>query len=168
MTDSHSSIADLYLHHHTWLKGWLRSRLECSQLAADLAQDTFVRVLARKRQRDLPGMREPRAYLRVIAQGLMVDHFRRKSLEQAYLEALSRQPEAVALSSLEREMLLETLDQVDAILDRQPARAREAFLMAQLDGCCYAEIAERFGVSTRTIKRDMKTTFAQLLAVMVD
>ena len=35
----------LYSDHHPWLLGWLRSRLGCSQQAADFAQDTFVRIL---------------------------------------------------------------------------------------------------------------------------
>ena len=35
----------LYAEHHRWLLGWLRQRLGCLHDAADLAQDTFIRVL---------------------------------------------------------------------------------------------------------------------------
>ena len=41
----HSAVKDLYCDHHGWLKGWLRQRLGNSCDAADLAQDTFVRVI---------------------------------------------------------------------------------------------------------------------------
>lgn len=40
-------IALLYSDHHGWLVGWLRRRLGNPCDAADLDQDTFVRVLGR-------------------------------------------------------------------------------------------------------------------------
>ncbi|SDI93890.1 Sigma-70, region 4 [Pseudomonas delhiensis] len=42
---THSQVGELYAGHHHWLLGWLYRRLECHQQAADLAQDTFVRLL---------------------------------------------------------------------------------------------------------------------------
>ena len=36
----------LYNDHHHWLTGWLRRKLGCPESAADLAQDTFIRVLS--------------------------------------------------------------------------------------------------------------------------
>ncbi|WP_066737312.1 sigma factor [Cupriavidus sp. D384] len=40
-----STIESLYCDHHSWLKGWLHRRLGSAEQAADLAQDTFVRLL---------------------------------------------------------------------------------------------------------------------------
>lgn len=42
---SHAQVDALYRQHHGWLRGWLRQRLNNSADAADLAQDTFIRVL---------------------------------------------------------------------------------------------------------------------------
>ena len=44
------SIARLYSDHHGWLVRWLRARLGCSHQAADMAQDTFVRLLLSERK----------------------------------------------------------------------------------------------------------------------
>jgi hypothetical protein len=38
-------FADVYAQHHAWLKSWPRKKFEDSDTAAELAQDTFVRVL---------------------------------------------------------------------------------------------------------------------------
>ena len=73
----------LYRDHHNWLQGWLRRRLGNGCDAADLAQDTFVRLL---RAGNAASIREPRDYLATVARGLMVDFLRRRSLEQAYLD----------------------------------------------------------------------------------
>ena len=79
-----TEVALLYQSHHAWLSSWLRSRVGCHEHAADLAQDTFVRVL---RARQASPLKEPRAYLSAIARGLMIDQFRRRALERAYQEA---------------------------------------------------------------------------------
>ena len=42
-----TDIAALYHAQHRWLLSWLRRRLNCSQSAADLMQDTFLRLLAK-------------------------------------------------------------------------------------------------------------------------
>src|SRR3546814_4546759 len=54
----------LYRDHRGWLDGWLRRKLGNACDAADLVQDTFVRVL--RHRAELAMVREPRAYLTTI------------------------------------------------------------------------------------------------------
>ncbi|XAH21844.1 sigma-70 family RNA polymerase sigma factor [Xylophilus sp. GW821-FHT01B05] len=166
-TASTSLVSDpqtLYSHHHGWLRAWLQRRLGCSHQAADLAQDTFLRVLLRPQA--LTGLREPRAYLTTIAKGLVTDHWRRQALERAYLETLANLPEPLAPSPEERLALLEALHAIDTMLDGLAHKAREAFLLSQLEGLTYAEIAERLVVSERTVKRYMAQGFEACLMAM--
>ncbi len=81
-TPQHREAASLYAAHHGWLQGWLRRRLGNGADAADLAQDTFVRILG---VRDLAGVQEPRAYLTTVAKGVLVNWYKRQALERAYL-----------------------------------------------------------------------------------
>lgn len=85
----------LYSEHHGWLQNWLRGKLGCAADAADLAQDTFLRILLKRELREI-GM--PRAFLRTIARGLVIDHWRREELQRAYLESIAHLPEAQAPS----------------------------------------------------------------------
>lgn len=144
------TVHTLYADHHQWLCGWLRKRLGCVDHAADMAQDTFIRVLT---QRKAPELREPRAYLSTIARSLMIDMFRRRTLEQAYLETLASQPEALSLSPETRLLIIETLLEIDQILDGLGPRTRQIFLMAQLDGLSYVEIGRQLQVSVNTVKK---------------
>ena len=52
-----------------WLKNWLRRRLNCSQSAADLAQDTFMRLLAKEQ---VPELHAPRTFLAKVAQSVLM------------------------------------------------------------------------------------------------
>lgn len=147
---SRESVHTLYSHHHGWLNTWLRSKLGNAADAADLAQDTFVRLLQR---RELLELNAPRAFLRTIARGLVIDHWRREELQRAYLEALAHLPEAEVPSLETRELLLELLERIAHMLDGLKPKVRRAFLLAQCEGLSHKDIAEQMGVSLRSVER---------------
>ncbi|HDS1737301.1 MULTISPECIES: sigma-70 family RNA polymerase sigma factor [Pseudomonas] len=147
-------VHTLYQQNHRWLLGWLRPRVDCRELAADLVQDVFIRVLSAKdAQAQLQAVREPKGYLATIARRLMIDHFRRARLERAWLQALAEQPEAVAISEETRAILLESLCELDAMLAGLGPNVRRAFLLSQLDGMTYKAIAEQLQVSVVSVTR---------------
>lgn len=148
-------VHTLYHDHYSWLQGWLRRKLLCPHDAADLAQDTFVRVL--KRPHSLENVHEPRAWLTTIAHGLAVDHLRRQRLERAYREAIAQLPEAVVPCAKTQLLLLEALARIDALLDGLNPRARAAFLLSRLEGLTYPQIAEHLGVSLSSVEKYMAT-----------
>ncbi|SDR94223.1 RNA polymerase sigma-70 factor, ECF subfamily [Halopseudomonas sabulinigri] len=166
MTSSDSArqqCGALYIEHHRWLVGWLRYKLGCLHDAADLAQDTFVRVLSSRELQTEEPLQEPRAFLVTVAGRLVSNHFRRRSLEQAWLETLAALPPQQVPSPEVQTSLLQSLHEVDAMLDGLAPRVRQAFLLAQLEGCTYAQIAERLGISVRTVKRYMAEAYEQCI-----
>lgn len=151
-------VRTLYCDHHGWLLGWLRRKLGDAHEAADLSHDTFVRILT---SRDVAGIREPRAFLATVAGGLVANHYRRRVIEQAYLEAISLLPEPQAPSPEQRAIVMETLLEIDRMLDGLPSKARRAFLLSQLEGLTYAEIAVQLGVSLSMVKQYMRRATQQ-------
>ncbi|MGJ7530852.1 sigma-70 family RNA polymerase sigma factor [Variovorax sp. GB1P17] len=155
-----SLVRSLYVDHHGWLVQWLRRRTGNADQAADIAQDTFVRVLLKKAVETLD---EPRAYLTVIAKGLVANAGRKAAVERAYLDTLALLPEAQSPSPEDRAIQLEALFEIDRMLGQLAPQVRTAFLLAQLDGLTYAQIAEQLGISLRTVKRHMQQGFEQCL-----
>jgi RNA polymerase sigma-70 factor (ECF subfamily) len=135
----HRDISALYAGHHSWLQGWLRRKLGNACDAADLAQDTFVRLLAAPAG-DLPALREPRAYLATVARRLLINHLRRQSLEQAWLQALAALPEPQA-----------------------PSPEQQLLILSQVEGLTYAAIAEQLGMGLRSVKRYMAQAMAECI-----
>ncbi|NRA85178.1 MAG: sigma-70 family RNA polymerase sigma factor [Gammaproteobacteria bacterium] len=162
-TQSNQQLTRIYTEHKPWLQQWLTYKLGCNQQAADLVQDTFLRLIAKR----LAILKEPKAYLRVIANGLLNDQYRRRSIESAYLEALSHAPQNVAMSPEQREILLETLQLIDSELAKLPEKVSQAFFMAQLYGFTYQQIADNQAVSLRTIKRYMQQAYLACLTVII-
>lgn len=155
----------LYRDHEGWLKRWLRRRLGCRHTAEDLTQDTFVRLL---RGQHPPQLNEPRAYLARIAHGLVIDHARRRTLEQAYLASLASLPQQCAPSPEQRREIIDSLAHVDALLDGLKPRARDAFLLSRLEGLSHIEIAGRQGVSLSTVEKDISTALKHCYRALLE
>ncbi|MFY1665716.1 sigma-70 family RNA polymerase sigma factor [Pseudomonas sp. Pseu.R1] len=150
MPSCDATLRTLYSDHHGWLNGWLRSKLGNAADAADLAQDTFVRLINRSERLEL---KAPRAFLRTVARGLVIDHWRREELERAYLEALAQLPEHETPSPESRELVFELLESIAKMLDGLKPKVRRAFLLAQCEGIPYKQIAEQMSISVRSVER---------------
>ncbi|WP_420995054.1 sigma-70 family RNA polymerase sigma factor [Cupriavidus sp. 30B13] len=167
LTDTASSaghaFASIYRSHHGWLLGLLSRKLGNADNAADLAHDTFTRLL---KNGDAASLREPRAYLTTVSAHLTADYFRRLALERAYLDALACQPEATVPSPETRALVLEALTAVSRALDRLPPRVREIFMLSQVDGLGYREIAEQMDISVNMVQKAMAKAYVQCCNVM--
>jgi RNA polymerase sigma-70 factor (ECF subfamily) len=159
------AVSTLYTQHSAWLRGWLRKRLGNHCDAADLAQDTFVKLI---KARTALEIREPRQYLSTVAKGLMIDLLRRRSLEQAYLDTLASLPEAQVPSAETQAILLETLVELDRLLSGLGARVRQVFILSQLDGLTYAQIAMQLGISLRTVNSHMAKAMEHICLLQWD
>ncbi|MDX9663894.1 sigma-70 family RNA polymerase sigma factor [Pseudomonas sp. P5_152] len=149
-----STLEALYRGYHGWLLGWLRRRVQCSHHASDLAQDTFIRLLAAG---PYVAPREPRAFLATVARRLLIDNGRRLRLELAFREELERCAAYLDQAPSPEQILqaIQILEAIDRALARMKPRVRETFILRHLDGLGQAQIAERLGVTVRTVQHDL-------------
>ena len=166
MSISTHSVASFYSEHRSWLQGWFVARLGCSYQSADLTHDVFVRLLSR--EQDLSAIEEPRAFLRKIAQGMAINHWRRKDIEQAYLAALAARGDQFQASPETQYIVVETLCRIDAMLSGLPAKVRQAFLLSRLDGMKYRQIAAALAVSERSVKKYMAQAMQHCLTFAIE
>lgn len=156
-----------YHEHYSGLLRFLTKRTRCADAAQDLMQETWL-CLAEKDGAAF--LREPghglRAYVYTVAANLEIDRYRRagRSAERfvpiedpAQLESLASAPD-VGDTFLARD----TLRHIDAALAKLPQRTREVFLASRLEGMRRSELAERFGISLKTVERDITTTMEHL------
>ncbi|AQT10452.1 ECF family RNA polymerase sigma factor [Pseudomonas protegens] len=157
------AVGELYLQHHNWVVQLLRRKLGNQDQAMDLAQDTFVRILRSER---LPVLREPRAYLNTVASRLCGQYFRRQALERAYLETLAQLKPQYQPSPETRLLVLEALDAVGQVLDGLGSRVREVFLLSQLEGLTYPQIAQRLQLSVNVVQKAMLKAYRHCYAAV--
>ncbi len=163
-SETQQQVNLLYRDHHTWLVNWIFTHVKENSDAEDLAQNTFLRLLGKS---EVPVLDTPRAYLKTVAKGLVINFYRRRDIEQAYLEALQNMPEPVAPSPEEICQTMELLVQISCLLEGLPEKAKQAFLMARLEGMKYQQIADQLGVTVSSVKKYMFQATRHCLTVVV-
>jgi len=148
-----TDITALYTDHHGWLHDWLRRRLGSAAQAADLAHDTFLRLLTGKTARSFGSAGEARAYLRTTAQNLCINLWRRQEIERAWLDILAAAPEASYPSAERQAIVLEALEEICRMLQALSPRAARAFTLAVVCDMTDDEVGAELGVSGRMVRK---------------
>jgi RNA polymerase sigma-70 factor (ECF subfamily) len=123
-------VADLFNRHGRAVRHYLHAATGSAELAEDLAQDVFVRVVRGVGEYE-PRERE-RAWLFRIARNILLDH-RRRLAARPSTRRVDTEPAVAATQVLSTDLA--------AALARVPDTEREAFLLAELGGLTYDEIA---------------------------
>ncbi|MEX3776551.1 sigma-70 family RNA polymerase sigma factor [Pseudomonas sp. MYb118] len=145
----------------------LGRRTGCIQLAQDVLHDAFIRYLLVDRKTRIE---QPNAYLRTVAQSVLIDHFR-----QAGRFCSLDDPEglAVANESLNEhfaptpEHLLDMRQRLEAlqrIIDCLPPRCREVFWLVRIEGHKQMDIARMLGISLSAVERHLIRALMDLRA----
>jgi RNA polymerase sigma factor (sigma-70 family) len=147
-------LSTLFLVHRRELEVYLNRQLRCRDTAADLLQETFLRLSEQPADASL---RNVRAYLYQTARNLVIDHFRREERRQTQAtpaEQLADLPdETVPIDqALAARQKLELLRRAMAEL---PDRTREIFELSRIEGLTYAEVARRLGISESSVQKHL-------------
>ncbi|SHE30672.1 RNA polymerase sigma-70 factor, ECF subfamily [Lampropedia hyalina DSM 16112] len=151
-TAAHAPIASLYRDHHRWLHAWLLRRLDNECDAADLAHDTFLRLLKVHTMPVFHSTGEARAYLRTTASRLCINLWQRQEVERSWQETLAALPPDHYPSAERQAIILQALEEVAAMLRSLPPRVAKAFLLAEVSQMTDAEVAARLKISERTVR----------------
>lgn len=158
-------VEQLYLEHRDWLTLFIRRRTGCEDIAADLVQDTYLRLLSSGK---LPDYHNSRRFLTHIAKGLVIDRYRHKRIEQSYLEYLQDNPTEHAPSPEKQAQMVEALAELDAILHKIPHKARQALLLSRLEGLSYKEIALQLNVSVSSVEKYIARALQSCLTTLLN
>lgn len=126
-----------------------RSHRDESELE-DICQDAFVKIYEAARQ-EQPKSVKP--FVFTVARNLLIDRARHARVIP--IEA-ALDPEEINIASdepsPERTVIArDELKRLQAALDRLPKRCREAVILRKVEGLSMREIAERMGVSIKTV-----------------
>ena len=117
----------------------------------DLLQEVYMRV-CEAAQKQIPVPAKP--FVFAVARNLVIDHVRREHVVS--IESVS-DPDAVETATEDpgpdrSAIARDELRRLEDALDRLPPRSREAVVMKKVDGLSRKEIAQRMGVTEKTVK----------------
>lgn len=141
--------------YHRELLNFLSRQVRDRDNAADLAQESFVRVLSA--QSSGQGVLDLRALLYRTARNLVVDQHRRSEVRRHDdLESLQEDQHPAAPQHLQPEEILASQQVIRAYLatiEALPERCRQAFVLHVFDACSHAQIAQHMGISVSMVEK---------------
>lgn len=145
-------LSDFYRENERWLARSLKRRFG-EQDGEDLVQETWLRLASMV---SLSDIRHPKAFLIRIAANLASTRWRRREL------ALRAEAMAAARDRIDA-------DQADIVMLAQivlglPESLRDVFLLSRTDGLTNAQIADRLGISPKTVEWRMTRALAHCAA----
>jgi RNA polymerase sigma-70 factor (ECF subfamily) len=149
--------------YHRELLGFLSRKVTDAATAGDLVQESYARVYAAQ-QAGLV-ISDPRALLYRTARNLLVDHHRRSRVRDEGDAATGQDPEDVDVDEViagpqyepeARVAARQELAVLAACIDALPPRCRETFELYKFEELSYAEVAQRMGVSVRTVEMQLR------------
>jgi RNA polymerase sigma factor (sigma-70 family) len=152
----------LFLKHAKNLQGLLSRKVRDPQLAADLVQDSFVRLAEQQRAEPIDNAQ---AYLYRTAHNLMVDHLRQQQRRKTDLvphEALEGIVEDCPGVD-EHAAREQHLRRLQAILGELPERTRQVFRLNRLEGMTHAEVARHLGISDSSVQKHLAKALAYVM-----
>jgi RNA polymerase sigma-70 factor (family 1) len=132
------------------LQRYIRRFVGSSETAKEIVQEAFLRTY---RQRE--SVTTLRAFLFSTARNLAANEYRhRRSVERGALADVGDSRLQAERESLEAELLREERHRlIQEAIDRLPPQCRAAFTLRVFHECSYKEVADRLGISAKTVEK---------------
>lgn len=132
------------------------------ELAADLAQETFIRVY--ERREEIGSVEFGRAFLYTVARHLYWNHCKHQRAVDSYLAQLDEN-DTDDYDFLQEVTRQETVRILYAAVDQLPPQTRRVILL-NLDGKNNDEVAKELEISINTVKYLKKAAYATLRTLL--
>lgn len=152
----------LYAEYTRKIQRYLWLRTGDTELAADLTQECFTRLLAR--DDDAP-IERPLPYLYTLAGHLLTDHRRRHETWRTGTLAPDEM-DSLLDDRAGPDVLYETqrkVDDIQAALARLPARSRRVFQLCRVEGHTYPEAARALRLSVSSVQKHLALAMRYIL-----
>lgn len=148
------ALRDFLVQRYDELKRRLTWQLGSAELAGDALQDAWLRLESRE---DDGQVKNPGAYLLRMAVNIAVDYQRSRSrlLTEIEVDALLEQPDPMPGPAETAEARSE-LEALLAVVQTMPPRRQRILLMVRWEHLPQQEVADRLGVSLRTVEHELK------------
>jgi RNA polymerase sigma factor (sigma-70 family) len=159
-------IAAHILPHESELRGWLRRRLGSfgDNDVDDLVQEAYSRIWTA----DFATIRNGRAYLYTTVRHLLAEYARRSRIVP--IELLG-EIDALNISSGEpgpdRQVgARQELERLRSIVVALPTQCRRVFELRKFEGLSHREVAQRMGLSEKTVENHLTRALARIALVL--
>jgi RNA polymerase sigma factor (sigma-70 family) len=155
-------IKGLFQQHAKTLQNFLLRKSRDPQLAADLTQESFLRLAA---QGGGEGIDNSPAYLYRTASNLLIDHQRQQMRRRTDLVShdMLADIESQDTSLEDRTAALQQVERMQGALAELPERTQQIFQLNRVDGLTHAQVACELGISDSSVQKHLAKALAHVM-----
>ena len=155
------SLVLLWQDYHDRLLGFIRSRVESTEIAEDILQDVFIKI--QKGLTNLQNKERMEGWIYQIVRNAIVDHYRsRKAFEELPQSLMAPEPEQETQARYEISTCLKPM------IESLPALYRDALQLSEIDGMKQKQVAETLGLSLSGAKSRVQRGRGMVLDMLTD
>lgn len=159
--DEHVRVQQLYREHSTSLVRQLTRKTGCRELARDLANEAFLKLL-RMAPGKLGRIEQPEVFLRHVSTNVLRDWGRATALKQRSQLTLEIAFDRQHLDQVAALESRDTLRRLELAIGKLKPKTQEIFLAHRIHGFTYAEIAQRTGLTVKGVEKQMSKAIAKI------
>lgn len=158
-TDARRRIESLYRSEAPGLARRLRAKVGSTEEARELVHDAFARLLG---ARGFERVARPEAFLSRVVRNLLIDRSRRGSARATHVP-LCAAPDIAVPPEQDHGIALDQMrERYRHAVAALPERMRDVFVLHRVEELSYRQIAERCGISIRTVEKHMAEAIVRL------
>ncbi len=152
----------LFLHYQPRLVAFIDGFVKNIEEARDMCQDVFLKLWE---NREACGeIRSFKAYIFKSAKFAIFNYFDHQLVSDKYVQEMLFAP--VETDSAEEKLFAKELQQlIELTIQQMPEQRRRVFEMSRKEGISNTEIADRLGISKRTVENHLTTALAAIRKV---
>lgn len=149
-----SDIEEIFVLHRRELVEHLRKIVHCADMAAELVQEAYLRLL---RAAALQPIAHPRGFLFRTATNLALDYIRTEKVHWHHASNASLVTSVPPESPSAEQVVAarQRLEVLREVITELPPRCRDAFILHKLYGLTYREIATQLGISQSAVEKHL-------------
>lgn len=148
--DDKKALDEIYIIFYPRLFDFSKSFLKVDDDINDILQDVFVKIWLKRK--NIKNVETFNAYIFTTTKNAIVSYFREKIKIRDFETRLKKRMISEFTSSADSVEYDDMKEKADRIIEQLPEKRKEIFKLCREEGLSYKEIAEKLGISVKTVE----------------
>lgn len=158
------AFSQLFRLYYPKIFSFINQLLKDRLLAEEITQDVFLRLWI-NREKLNPDLSFD-SYLFTIAKNIVFNFFKKKEIEQRYIDHTLQSFDTEYVEVEEDFYCKDLLAIIEQAVSEMPPQQQKVFRLSREEGLLHAEIAEKLGISKRTVEKHIYTSLTFLRKII--
>jgi RNA polymerase sigma-70 factor (ECF subfamily) len=145
-----SALEELFNYYYPRLYNFSKAFLKIENGIDDILQEVFVKIW--ENRKNIKSKETFNAFIYTITRNLLLNELRSRLNNQKLMTEIQKNAVAEEFASMQLIEYKEMSTKIAEVINQLPDRQKEVFKLSREDGLSHKEIAEKLGITTKTVE----------------